>query len=282
MELLVLGTAQDGGYPHTGCSNECCSEAWSNNKLKRLVTSLAIISNNEVFIFDITPDFKLQLQLIEKHLNKTPKISGVFITHAHYGHYMGILELGLEVMNTKNIPVYVMPRMKQFLDSNAPFIQLVEQRNIKLIEIRENQMVNIDSSLNVFAIPVPHRNEFSETVGYSMQSQKKSILFIPDIDSWNQFELDINELIKKHDLALLDGTFYDKSELKSRNIDDIPHPSIKESIKEFSMLDSIDRKKVNFIHMNHTNNALKVNSRENKYIHKQGFKIAFDGMHVSI
>jgi len=41
--VLILGIAQDGGFPHAGCARECCDAAWKNPSLKRMVTSIAII-----------------------------------------------------------------------------------------------------------------------------------------------------------------------------------------------------------------------------------------------
>ena len=141
--LLVLGTAQDGGYPHTGCSEDCCREAWKDSNQKRLIASLAVLDGKDCFLVDITPDFKYQLQLIEHHINEKPRISGICITHAHLGHYMGLLELGLEVMNTDAIPVYVMPKMKSFLENNAPFTQLLELNNIRLFVLQDNCPIDI-------------------------------------------------------------------------------------------------------------------------------------------
>ena len=119
--IIVLGTSQDGGYPHSGCFEDCCREAWKEPNLKRLVSSLAILSGRDCLLIDITPDIKYQLQMIEAEINEIPRISGIFITHAHIGHYMGLIELGLEGMHTRNIPVYVMPKMRLFLEENAPF-----------------------------------------------------------------------------------------------------------------------------------------------------------------
>jgi pyrroloquinoline quinone biosynthesis protein B len=281
MDLLVLGTAQDGGYPHTGCSDECCQHAWKTGS-KRLIASLAFYSGRDCFLIDITPDFKYQYQLIDKNIKGKPRISGIFITHAHLGHYTGLLELGLEVMNSDAVPVYVMPKMKSFLESNAPFSQLVDLKNINLITIAENEPIAINGIFSITPFQVPHRNEFSETVGYSVQSSRKSVLYIPDIDSWEKWDVDINKMIIKHDIAFLDGTFFDKTELKNRDINNVPHPSIIESIKQFSSLDTIDRIKVNFTHLNHTNNVLRWNSEERNEVLKQGFQIATDGENISI
>ena len=283
VKLIVLGTAQDGGYPHTGCREVCCKEAWNNLKLQRLVSSLAILSGNDCWLIDITSDFSYQLRMIETELNgAAPHISGIFVSHAHMGHYMGLMELGLEVMNTHAIPVYVMGKMKSFLEENAPFTQLIKLNNIKLELIEESAAVQLNENISITPFLVPHRNEFSETVGYSIQSARKKVLYIPDIDAWDDWEMDINKMIKKHDIAFLDGTFYDKNELKSRNIKDVPHPSIKESIKRFSPLVAIDRKKVNFTHLNHTNKVLRQNSKERNAIIAQGFQVASDGMVCSM
>ena len=279
---LVLGTAQDGGYPHTGCSDDCCKEAWEDSNQKRLIASLAVLDSNDCFLVDITPDFKYQLQLIERHINEKPRISGICITHAHLGHYMGLLELGLEAMNTKAIPVYVMPTMKSFLENNAPFTQLLKLNNIRLFVLQDNCPVDISKDVKIIPFQVPHRNEYSETVGYRIQSSHQSVLYIPDIDSWDGWDTDINELIKESDIALLDGTFYDKAELKKRDVSAIPHPSIRESINFFSALDKMDRKKVNFTHLNHTNNVLREGSEARKDVIQQGFQIAYDGMVISI
>ena len=280
--LLVLGTAQDGGYPHTGCSEDCCREAWKDSNQKRLIASLAVLDGKDCFLIDITPDFKYQLQLIEHHINEKPRISGICITHAHLGHYMGLLDLGLEVMNTNEIPVYVMPKMKSFLENNAPFTQLLELNNIHLFIIQENYPIDIFKDVKIIPFQVPHRNEYSETVGYRIQTSRHSVLYIPDIDSWDGWDTDINELIKESDIAFLDGTFYDKTELKNRDVSAVPHPSIRESINFFSALDKMDRKKVNFTHLNHTNNVLREGSKERKDVIQQGFQIAYDGMAITI
>jgi len=280
--LLVLGTAQDGGYPHTGCSEDCCREAWKNSNQKRLIASLAVLDGKDCFLIDITPDFKYQLQLIEHHINEKPRISGICITHAHSGHYMGLMELGLEVMNTNAIPVYVMPKMKSFLENNAPFTQLLKLDNIRLFVLQDNRPIDIFKDVKITPFQVPHRNEYSETVGYRIQSSHQSVLYIPDIDSWDGLDTDINELIKESDVALLDGTFYDKTELANRDVSAIPHPSIRESINFFSALDKMDRKKVNFTHLNHTNNVLREGNEARKDVIRQGFQIAYDGMEISI
>ena len=140
--ILVLGTSQDGGYPQVGCRKKCCNEAWENPQLKRLVSSLAILSGDDCWLIDMTPDFSYQFRMLETTLNGYPNISGIFISHAHMGHYIGLLDLGLEVMNANQIPVYVMEKMKSFLEDNAPFKQLVELNNIVLKQMEKNMLLH--------------------------------------------------------------------------------------------------------------------------------------------
>ena len=204
INLLVLGTAQDGGYPQAGCSEKCCAEAWNDAKLKRLISSLAIMIGSDCWLIDITPDFSYQLRMIETLLNKKPNICGIFITHAHMGHYMGLMELGLEVLNAQKIPVYVMPKMQSFLKENAPFTQLIELNNIQLKKIAEDSSIQLNRHLSITPFLVPHRNEFSETVGYQVNSENKSLVYVSDIDSWDEWKMDVNELIQNTKKAKLE------------------------------------------------------------------------------
>ena len=282
VRVIVLGTAQDGGYPQAGCRESCCMDAWNDSKLKRMVSSLAILSGQDCLLIDITPDIKYQLHMIEEEINEMPRISGICITHAHMGHYMGLIELGLEVMNTNQIPIYVMPKMKYFLEENAPFTQLIDQHNIQLIEIGENIAVQINKNLNITPFQVPHRNEFSETVGFTIQSSDRSLLYISDIDSWEKWNIDINDLIRNNDILLLDGTFYSGAELPDRNLQDIPHPFIKESLQKISLLEKMDRDKVYFTHLNHSNPVINKSSLERLELIQSGCHIAEDGMVFSL
>ena len=278
LKLLVLGTAQDGGYPQAGCSEKCCAEAWNDIKMKRFISSQAILSGGDCWLIDITPDFSYQLRMIETVLNKKPNICGIFITHAHMGHYTGLMELGLEVLNTQNIPVYVMAKMKSFLEENAPFTQLVEQNNIQLQKLEEDASVKLKKNISIAPFLVPHRNEFSETVGFKIRSQSKSLLYIPDIDSWDTWDQDINDLICRNDILLLDGTFFNNKELPGRNLQDVPHPFLKESLQKFSLLEEVDRDKVYFTHLNHSNPVIQISSLERSMVYEKGCHIAEDGM----
>ena len=278
--VTVLGTLQDGGYPQPGCELTCCSGII---KKERFVSCLSIIDSikNKFWLIDITPDFREQIQIINDKVNRIIP-DGIFITHAHSGHYTGLLELGREVMNTMNLPVYVMPKMKLFLERNDPWKQLIKQGNINLIQMEADLEISLNGELSIYPFLVPHRSEISETIGFKIKGKNSSIIYIPDIDSWEEWEIDIGKLIEDNDILFIDGTFYHEEELKGRDINEIPHPRIKDSMRILEGLDSSNRSKVYFTHLNHTNNALRDYTYEYKNIIDNGFMIATEGLKFQV
>ncbi len=275
--IVVLGVAQDAGYPQAGCNKDCCKDAWEDPAKRKNVSCLALVDpiSKEQWIFDATPDVKFQLQLLEKESGINP-LSGVFITHAHMGHYTGLMHFGREVMGCNNLPVYCMERMQNFIKTNAPWDQLVKIENIKLKLLRNDSAIELNQRISVTPFLVPHRDEYSETVGYKIKVNNKSLIFIPDIDKWEQWGTSITELIKKVDYAFLDATFYKNGELK-RDMSEIPHPFVEESMGLFSNLSETDKQKVHFIHCNHTNPLLQEGSNAQKEVIKKGFNFAKEG-----
>jgi len=281
MLLYVLGTSQDAGYPQVGCKEACCQAAWDNPELKKFPSSIAIINEKakKYWLIDITPEVKTQIQMIDQF---DCSLEGIFITHAHIGHYMGLINLGLEVMNLKNIPVYVMPLMKNFIIQNTFLNQLVENNNIKLSLITDGVDININNHFSIKAFDVPHRNELSETVGYRIMGEEKSAIYIPDIDSWHGFEENLFKLINDNDILFLDGTFYEKSEVKKRDIAKIPHPEISNTMKILSKLSDKDKQKIHFIHFNHTNDAIREGSPAYNAIIDSRFSISKENQRFNL
>lgn len=283
--LVVLGTAQDAGYPQIGCTKECCSAYWDGKEEKKHITCLALVDRktSQYWLFEATPDINTQLHTLQGYLvdeNYAP--DGIFITHAHIGHYIGLMQFGREAMGAKGIPVFAMPKLYSFIRTNGPWSQLVSLENISLQQLREDSNIAISSSFKITPLKVPHRDEFSETVGFVIESVKKKILFIPDIDKWEKWDKDIIEQISKVDIALLDGTFYKNGELPGRNMSEVPHPFVEESIQKFSSLADSVKSKIVFIHFNHTNPLLKKYSPEKKEVMGKGFDVAEEGMVIEL
>ena len=276
--LKILGVVQDGGLPHLGSNKLCCE----NIEQKRYVTSIMLVNNenNKSYLFDASPDINEQLNFMGDRIKKDLK--GVFLTHAHIGHYTGLMYFGREALNSKLINVYAMPRMKKFLEQNGPWSQLVSLENISINEINSNSKISVDPNVTIQPVEVPHRAEFSETVGYKIYGPNKTVLFIPDIDKWYLWEKSIIDEIKQVDYALIDATFYDSEEVNYRDLSEIPHPFVVESMELFDSISNEEKKKIFFIHLNHTNPLLNKDSDQYKFVKSQGYNVAKEGMKLKL
>ena len=256
-ELIVLGVAQDAGFPQAACKKSCCTAVWPDKSKRKMVSCLGLRDpiTGKAWLFDATPDFRDQQRSLLSN-GGGYELDGIFLTHAHMGHYTGLMHLGREAMGAAAIKVYAMPRMKTFLENNGPWSQLVNLGNISIIDLADKQTLALTPEIEVTPLQVPHRDEFSETVGYLIETVSKKVLFIPDIDKWAKWETDIVSLIREVDLAFLDGTFYQNGEIWGRDMSQIPHPFIVESMQVFSQLSTKDKQKIHFIHLNHTNPLL--------------------------
>ena len=150
---------------------------------------------------------------------------------------------------------------------------MVDINNIKIEEINFGLSTNELSNIIVTPVQVPHRDEYSETAGYIIKGKNKKALFIPDIDKWEKWDRDLSKLVKEFDFLLIDATFYDSKEI-NRDISEIPHPLVTETIGLLGGLDLKNRNKVYFIHMNHTNMMLDPDSKLSKLVISKGFNIA--------
>jgi len=276
--VLVLGIAQDGGVPQAGTKDH---PAWSDASARRLVVSLAVVdpATSERWLFEATPDLREQLHRLDAAfpVNATPGLAGVFLTHAHMGHYTGLMFLGYESMGASEVPVYAMPRMREYLRTNGPWDQLVKYRNIDLRELVDGKPTKLNERLTVTPFLVPHRQEYTEVVGFRVEGPHRSFLFIPDIDSWEEFDeagTRIEDLIASVDVAYLDASFYANGEIPGRDMSGFPHPKITHSMQRFSTLSADEKAKVRFIHLNHTNPALLSGSEARRVIERNGFRVA--------
>lgn len=280
-KVVVLGTVQDGGAPHIMCSKSCCTNLSSEEKAARQVTALGLSwGTTDYYLFEASPNITLQMQ--QMHALGSPNLAGIFLTHAHIGHYTGLIYLGREAWGANKIPVYAMPKMLTFLSENGPWSQLVDLENISLQVLENDQPQRLPKGIKVTPFVVPHRDEFSETVGYRIAGPNKTALFLPDIDKWNKWEKDIAEVIKAVDYAFIDASFYDAAEINYRSIAEIPHPFVIETLERLNELEENDRKKVFFIHMNHTNPLLNPNSEATKKVQALGFSVARIGDKFSL
>ena len=287
--VKVIGTAQDGGIPHIGCFCSNCQRAWKEPQFSRLISSLALfdlVENKTIFV-DATPDIRAQTKMVRERMSSHKKKNkfwpdGILLTHAHIGHYTGLMFYSYEAQSTDRLPVYCSERMADFLAHNGPWSQLVEQKNIVTKTIRPENLQSLTSHISILAIQVPHRDEYTDTLGYKIIGPNRSLLYIPDIQNWKTWDRSIVDEIQKVDIALLDGTFYSPEELPSRDLSSIGHPFISDSMLLLKNIAQNSNIQIYFTHLNHSNLALDPDGDARKTMKKDAFDLAEDGMEFSL
>lgn len=291
VDVRVLGVTQDGGLPHIGCARPCCAEALRDPRRRARVASIALVvkpagAPPRVFIVDATPDFPSQVATAvgEDGIAARPRgspVDGILLTHAHVGHYAGLMYLGRESIAADRVPVYATERMSGFLSGNSPWSRLVTSGNIELRPIRPGVSFDPAPGLRIEALRVPHREEDSDVVGFLIAGPARRLLYIPDIDDWSRWDRDIAGLVGGVDVAILDATFWSPGELGRRSMADVPHPLVPSTMDRLEPLVRQGRRVI-FIHLNHTNPALRPGSPERMEVERRGFEIAADGMTIPI
>ncbi len=282
VEFMILGIGQDGGAPQIDQHDD---PGWTSTEMRLFAASGVLIDHrsHKRFLFEATPDIREQLHVLSAAIgaarnNEPLGLSGVFLTHAHIGHYAGLMFAGHESAGSKDLKVFAMPRLMDFLATNGPWDQLVRYSNIALQALHDNETNSVGESLSIKPHLVPHRDEYSETVGFVIQGPSKRVLFLPDIDDWdrweNEYGIRIEDIIVDVDFAYLDATFFDNNELPGRDMSEIPHPRLLDSMRRFSRLPEKERNKVRFFHINHTNQVRFEDSRERQLMNEMGFRLA--------
>lgn len=306
--LYILGSGQDGGLPQFGARMSADMAARVDPLAVRLGPSVCVLDDDgRCLLIDASPDLKEQ----ESRLLRLPAYASrpagnpfdaVLLTHAHIGHYVGLAHFGREAANTRELPVYCTDDMAVFLRGNAPWDQLVKLANVELqaigparrakrerhdptvrqpiAGIMEYELVNRDIApwpgLGVRTIPVPHRGEYTDTVGVSIDGK---LLYVPDIDDWRAWS-DAREEVRKHEVCLLDGTFFSRDELPGRDLREISHPFIEDTLEFFA--EEAKSRRVILTHFNHSNPVCDPASPQARRVLDAGFELAQEMMAIEL
>jgi pyrroloquinoline quinone biosynthesis protein B len=279
---VVLGIAQDGGVPHIGCRQEACVAARSRPERRRRVASVGLVDerSGRRYLIDATPDLPSQLESLHGGRGWTDRarpVDGILLTHAHVGHYTGLMYLGREALGARGVPVYATPRLARFLRGNGPWEQLVSLGQIELRDLTPGRELALSADLTVTPFAVPHRDEYSDTLGFKVRGPSRALLFIPDVDKWERWDRRLEDEVAAVDTALLDGTFFDAGEVPGRSLAEIPHPLVEETAARLSG----SRRQVLLIHLNHTNRLL-WDEAARRRLRARGLDVAREGQELPL
>lgn len=229
VRAVVLGHAQDGGVPQAGCGCARCRAAWADPARQAAPACLGVVDEAEgaAWLVDATPALPAQLHaLLGAGGAPSPRLAGIALTHAHIGHYAGLIHLGREAMGARGVPVLATPSMAAFVRANAPWRQLDELGNIALREVDAGVPVPLSARLSLTFVPVPHRAEWSDACAVVVAGPARRLLWCPDIDGWDGLDGGLARLLldERIDVACLDATFLAADELGGRDAAEVPHP----------------------------------------------------------
>jgi pyrroloquinoline quinone biosynthesis protein B len=254
VEAILLGTAQDAGLPQAGCDCAQCRLARSDPAHRRWVACLGLVDTvtRQSWLVDATPDFREQAHALQQQAPGCP-LAGILLTHAHTGHYAGLIHLGREAWNTQALPVYASDKMAAFLRTNAPWSQLVALGNVDLQILIPGQPRQLSPGLSVTPLQVPHRDEFADTLAFvargTVRDRGRRLFYCPDIDAWDGWDRDLRGFLSGVDVALLDATFFSADEEPDRDLAEIPHPLATDTAGRLVGVDC----EVCLVHLNHSN-----------------------------
>ena len=272
-KITLLGNAQDAGRPQIGCIQKCCEDARQNPDLVRNPVSLGL--HGEKFgIVEITKSITNQLGMVNNL-----DLSEIWLTHAHLGHIEGLGQLGRESLNSKNVKLRCSESVVDYIMQHPIWKKLVLRGNITFDKYFSDDIV---------PVKVPHRAKDFDTHALLFKGQNNNLLFLPDHDTWEEtLELVGYDNPKEWfssldvDLVLLDGTFWNNNELKTRVQSRVPHPSVTETIDLIG-----DRKendpRIIFVHLNHTKPLHYPDSEEYQKLTSLGWEVGEEGMEFNL
>jgi len=208
--------------------------------------------------------------------------------HALVGHYAGLLHLGREAYGAQGQDVYASESMIAFLRANGPWSLAVDAGHLALRVVQPGRPVVLARHasgaprLSVEARVVPHRDEFSDTLAFTIGRHDGRgeaawrALYLPDVDKWSRVDGGLVGLLEDVDIVFVDGTFFDAGELPGRSLADIPHPFVVETLAALREHPGL-RRKVVFTHLNHGNPAADPASAAVRAVRTAGARVAVEG-----
>ena len=281
VEVTLLGLAQDGGRPQAGCTRPCCADLAPEDAAYPV--ALGITDGNANHLIEATRFLSQQLTVWGQS-----SIDNVLLTHAHFGHVDGLGLFGRETMNARNVGLHTSSEMEHLIDRTPQWSLMLEQGVFDAKVFHDGDRILLSEHVIAQPIRVPHRDELSDMHAFVIRGPNRSLLFLPDHDTWEE------TLARHHqdnirtwlaslgvEIALIDGTFWSNDELTGRNQDKVPHPPVSKTLEMLGPRQEHDPE-IYFIHLNHTNPLYDSDSEASVRLATSGWSVAQQGQTFSL
>ena len=284
--LVLLGIAQDGGVPHAGCSCARCMAAHSAPSLRQHPVACGICgSDGGLHLIEASRSLPDQMRLWATALGAegVARPDSVSLTHVHLGHIDGLGQFGNEAMGCSGLPLFASPSVLEALAKREALGPFSATEVVPMERFGPSE----DCGFEMEFVPVPHRDEHADTHAVVIRGPSRSVLFLPDHDDWAQTlgrhgASSIRQWLSdlEVDIALLDGSFWDSSELPGRDMSKIPHPTVTETLARLGERVEGDAE-IHFIHLNHSNPLLGPGP-ETEELADLGWQVAVQGQQFAL
>lgn len=153
IQVTILGSGTSQGVPMIGCDCLVCQS--TDNKDKRLRTSILISYNGYNYCVDTGPDFRQQMLN-----NQIKRLDAILYTHEHKDHVAGMDDVrAFNFLQQKDMPLYCSANVESALRREFSYV-FAENKypgvpNVQLHRVEENAFV-LPGGLAVAPISVMH------------------------------------------------------------------------------------------------------------------------------
>ena len=298
MRIIVLGSAAGGGFPQWNCRCPTCSLAWAGDPrvVPRSQSGLAVSADGAAWVLvNASPDLRQQIlatpALHPAEGRRHTPVSAVVLTNGDVDHVAGLLTL----RERQAFALHASPSLHAMLDADPVFAVLdrgLVTRHATALD-RASDIAGL--AVTPFAVPgkVPLFLEAGEveigretdmTVGLDIRAGGRRAVHVPGCAAVTPALID---RIAGADLLLFDGTTFTDDEmprlgLSPKTAARMGHVAMSGPEGSLARLAGAAVGAKIYVHINNTNPALVTGSPERAAVEAAGWRLAEDGMEITL
>jgi pyrroloquinoline quinone biosynthesis protein B len=296
LTAIILGSAAGGAFPQWNCRCPVCTLAWAGDpRVKpRTQASIAVSANDGRWtLINASPDLAVQIRVTpalhpQSDLRGSP-IDAVVLTGAEIDQTVGLLSL----RESTPFTLYATPASHAAIAANAMFGAM---SSMARCAVSPGTRFTLAGGIEATLFMVPGKlplylegeapeldTESAATVGIELVRENARIIFVPGAAAVTDT---MRERFARADIVLFDGTLFTDDEMIRTGTGQktgrrMGHMPINGKNGSLRALDGLSARRI-FIHINNTNPILIDGSAERSKVEAAGWRIAEDGMEITL